>query len=72
MDEATEPSLALRLMEKGVPKSHAYALAGGKPSIPVAVRIWRRTGIKIGPLADASDDEVEVIDAAQSRAEAAA
>lgn len=30
------------------------------PSKRVAVRIWRETGVKLGPLAGKSDDEISV------------
>lgn len=61
MDEANL-SLAQRLMRAGIPKSHAYQIANGPTSVAVAIRTYRRTKIKVGPIADASDEEIEILE----------
>ena len=62
MDEAKPISLALRLKAAGIPKSHAYQIAAkakaGRLTLPVALRTWKATRIKLGPLADASEAKI--------------
>lgn len=60
MDEPKQPSLALRLQTIGVKKSHAYMIAWGKrtPSLPLALRIHDELGLKLGPIASATEDEI--------------
>lgn len=62
MDEAKQPSLSLRLHRAGIAKSHAHQIAvkaeQGKLSLPVALRTWHKTKIKLGPIADASDNKI--------------
>lgn len=62
VDAKEGPSLAQRLMERGVKKSHAYALASGNPGVGAAIRAFRRTGIKLGPIEHATDDEIAVLE----------
>lgn len=69
MDKAKPLSLAQRLMRAGVAKSHAYQLATGSPSVTVAIRTFRRTGIKIGPISEASDAEIAVLEKFEARAD---
>lgn len=70
MDEAKDRSLAQRLMDRGIPKSHAYALANGTPKLAAAIRAYRRTGIKLGPIAEATDDEIVTLEKFGERADA--
>lgn len=46
----------------GISKGYASDLLAGnkKPSAPMAVRIFRATGLKLGPLVNLSDAEIEV------------
>lgn len=67
MDGAKHLSLAQRLMAAGVHKSHAYQLAQ-KSSPRVALRIFKRTGIRIGPLEQATDEEIKVLERIEGRA----
>lgn len=63
MDDAKPLSLAQRLIARGVKKSHAYQLADPDRtvSLKVALRIYDRTEIKIGPLAQATDKDVQTL-----------
>lgn len=74
MDEPKTPSLAMQLQQIGVKKSHAYMIAWGKrsPSLSLALRIHREIGIKLGPLAEATDREIKTLDKVVARDEAAA
>lgn len=62
MDDAKPLSLGLQLKAAGIPKSHAYQIAAkaatGRLTLPVALRTWRRTKIKLGPIADATDAKI--------------
>lgn len=62
--ETPTPSLAARLHEIGVANGYAYDIANGKraPSQKLAVRIFRSTGLKLGPVADLSDAEIAVLE----------
>lgn len=46
----------------GISKGYASDLLAGnkKPSAPMAVRIFKATGLKLGPLQDLSDEDVAV------------
>lgn len=72
MDEAKQPSLATQLRRIGVNKSHAYMIAWKKraPSLPLALRIHRELGLKLGPLADATDEQIAVLSDMTSEAAA--
>ena len=59
------PSLAKRLLDAGVAKGgHAYDLANGRriPNPALAVRIFRALGVKLGPVANLSDEEIAVLE----------
>lgn len=57
--KATPLSVAL-----GISKVHAsHVIRGIKvPSKDLAIRIYRATGQKIGPIADASDEDIAVLE----------
>ncbi len=61
--EAKTPSLAMQLRGIGVNKSHAYMIAWGKrvPSLPLAVRIHRELGLKLGPVAQMTDAQIKAL-----------
>lgn len=64
MTSSTEAlELARKLREVGISESYASLIANGrrKPSDRLAIRIWREAGIKLGPIASATDDEIEVL-----------
>lgn len=48
----------------GVSKGYASDLLSGKkkPSPATALRIFNLTGVKLGPIADLSDDEIAVLE----------
>lgn len=50
----------------GISKGYASDLLAGnkKPTAPMAVRIFRATGVKLGPCADLSDAEIDVLERA--------
>lgn len=38
------------------------------PAMPLAIKIFRRFGLKFGPIAHATDDEIDLLDRLQERA----
>lgn len=50
----------------GISKGYACDLLAGnkRPSAPMAVRVFRATGVKLGPCADLSDAEIDVLERA--------
>jgi hypothetical protein len=70
MAASKPPSLAKRLIEAGVHKSHAYQVVK-RASPRVALRIFQRTGIKVGPLEKATDAEIRLLQRIEDRSQAA-
>lgn len=62
MADQKQPNLAQRLMAAGYKKSHAYQLAKETLTVPTAVKVFRRTGMKIGPITEATEDEIAVLE----------
>lgn len=58
------------LLKIGVAKSYASEIARGKrkPSLPYALRIFRKTGLRLGPLKDLSTSDIETVARINSRA----
>lgn len=58
------PSVALQLVSLGVANGYAYDIANGKrqPSQKLAVRIFRETGLKLGPIAALDPAEIAVLE----------
>lgn len=66
--EAIKPvELARRV---GCSKSHLSHVLAGRKALgrPLAIRIWRETGRKVGPIAGASDAEIAVLERFQGAA----
>jgi hypothetical protein len=59
------PSLNARIVSLGVSKAHASQIVNGKhrPSLSLAVAIWRTTGWKCPRVAHATDEQLAVIEA---------
>jgi hypothetical protein len=71
MARSKSPSLAQRLIaEVGVTKSHAYMIQSGDrtPSLPLALRIFEKTKLQLGPLAGASSAEIKALAKVSERA----
>lgn len=62
MDVSVE--IAPRLRAIGVNRSYAWQIANGKraPSQKLAVRIFRETGLKLGPVAGLSEADIAVLE----------
>lgn len=62
--QSSEHSFALQLQAIGVSNGYSYDIANGKrpPSQKLAVRIFRETGRKLGPLTSLSDEEIAVLE----------
>jgi hypothetical protein len=60
--ELEPKTVAERLRCINVSGPYAWQIAHGKraPSRKLAVRIWREAGLKLGPLAGKTDDEIQV------------
>lgn len=59
------PSIkAADLQRIGVSKPYAHQIARGhSPSVEMALRILKGTGVKLGPIADLSDEQIAVLEA---------
>lgn len=64
MEAASEKGLAGKLREAGISESYASLLARGErnPSKPLAIHIFRETGVKLGAIANASDDDIDALE----------
>lgn len=56
-------AVAEALCSINVSRSYASQLSNGqrKPSQKLAIRIFRETGMKLGPIQDATDDQIETL-----------
>jgi hypothetical protein len=66
MECANDPvpsEVAARLRQIGVSGPYAYQIAHGtrEPSLPLAVTISKKTGLRLGLLEGANDEEVAVV-----------
>lgn len=54
----------------GISASYAHMILSGErtPAMPLAITIFRKTGRKFGPIAQATDDEIDVLERVQERA----
>lgn len=61
-----QPSLTPSALKDAVGISQAYAsmiLSGERTlKLPLAIEIFRKTGHKLGPIADASDEEIDTLE----------
>lgn len=57
-------SLAKRLVEAGISQPYASQISRGRraPSLPLAIKIYRVIGVKMGPITDASEDEIDTLE----------
>lgn len=73
--EATDlgDGLAERLRGLGISESYASLLARNKrpPSKPLAIHIYREIGVKLGPIAEATDDDIDALERIVGRGKAA-
>lgn len=54
---------AADLQRIGVSKPYAHQIARGhSPSVAMALRIYRGLDVKLGPVADLSDEEIAVLE----------
>jgi len=54
-------AVAAKLRSIGISRGHASEIARGRaPSDPMALRIWRETGLKFGRVASLTDDEIKI------------
>lgn len=62
--EVSDKGLAVRLREAGISESYASLIANGhrQPSKPLAIHIFRETGLKLGPIASATDDDIDALE----------
>lgn len=60
MIRLTQEELAARL---GKSRSYVSKILSGKrnPALPLALNIYRHAGLKLGPLADKTDSEIETL-----------
>lgn len=56
-------------MGLGVSKSYSSELASGQrePGLKLAIRIFRGIGVKLGPIKNATDEEIDVLERMASR-----
>jgi hypothetical protein len=70
MQNASSNEIAERLRAAGVSASYASQLSRSvrKPSQRLAIRLYRETGVKLGPIANATDDEITALESLLGRA----
>lgn len=75
METATSGGVALaeRLRALGISESYASLIARNKrsPSKPLAIHIYREIGVKLGPIADADDADIDALERIVGRGKAA-
>lgn len=61
-----------RLRAIGISESYASQLARSirPPSKPLAIDIFRRTGMKLGPIADLTEQQIDVLETVVGRGKA--
>jgi transcriptional regulator with XRE-family HTH domain len=54
----------------GISQSYASMILGGTrtPALPLAIKIYRKLGRKLGPIAKASEADIEVLERLQGEA----
>jgi hypothetical protein len=54
----------------GISASYAHMILSGErtPGMPLAIAIFRKLGRKFGPIAQATDEEIDVLERVQERA----
>lgn len=59
-----ESLLAKKIREAGVSEGYSHDLARGKrrPSKPLAIKIYRTTGLKLGPISGLPDTDIDVLE----------
>ncbi len=64
-----EASLNSRIVALGVSRSYASEIVSGNrsPSVPLAIRIFRKIGVKLGPLVNASEDEINALESVNAK-----
>lgn len=65
-------ALALKLRSADISESYASLIANGKrePSASLAIDIYRKLGLKLGPIADATDDDINALERLVGRGKA--
>lgn len=58
--------LVAQLRGIGVSSPYASQIASGtrKPSLALAIKIWRRLGVQLGPIEGKTDEEIETLEKA--------
>lgn len=56
-----QSAVAKTIRAAGIKSGHAYDIAGGRrsPSEKLALELYRATGLKLGPLIDLNDNDVD-------------
>lgn len=74
MEASEVATVADRLKSAGISESYASLIANGhrKPSQPLAIDIYRKTGLKLGPIADATDADIDALERLVGRGKARA
>jgi len=64
MQTASPIEIAERLRAAGVSASYASQLSRSvrKPSQRLAIKLYRETGVKLGPIANATDSEIDALE----------
>lgn len=66
METATShPGLAEQLRSIGISESYASQIANEKraPSMPLAIKIHRQLGLRLGPIKHATEDQIAALEA---------
>lgn len=68
--EPNKPSPSKLAAEIGISVPYASQLLSGDrtPPVPMAIKVFRAIGVKLGPIANASDDEIATLERFQGAA----
>jgi len=67
-----ERELAATLRGAGISESYASLLARGirSPSAPLAIDIYRKTGVKLVPISEATEEDIDALERVVGRGKA--
>lgn len=65
-------ALAEKLRDAGISDSYASLISRGKrdPSAPLAIDVYRKTGLKLPPIADATEEDIDALERLVGRGKA--
>lgn len=70
--DLTASAIAVKLRDAGISESYASLIARNlrSPSKPLSIDIYRKTGLKLGPIKDAPDSDIDALERIVGRGKA--